>query len=178
MGRDISKALCIISSVIIIYLSIMDNAWWVLEGGREGGIFKVLIAPKFFKLNVLGESVRIPALEYGIYAFMLALIIPSILTIIGALTYERFGRDLISIGPGVLIIIFPVLIYIASMFLERMLGFKIPISGSTIATISLSRFGYEGVVKLPINALLTLWYWLALISSILLIIGWILIRRA
>jgi len=170
--KRIFNILSIIASIIIIYVSIIPEPWWHLEGGENGALFSAFVAPSNMTIKLLGETLDIPAMSYGSLTFLLIMVLPLILNIIGNIFSDKnWGKALITMSPGIFIIVFPILLYLATFGVESFINIKVPVIGETIAEISLKQFGYDVRVLLPLKASFTLQYWIGFIGGILLIVG-------
>lgn len=181
MDKRLLYYLGIVASILIIYVSVIPDPWWYIEGGEEGTLFLASVSPAKIFIKLFGKDLNIPAIIYGTYTFMLILVIPAILNVVGNIAAiigkRNLSRYLISIGPGITILVFPLLIYLASFAIQSFINIQIPVVGETYTNISLKQFGYDINVLLPIKSSLTPQYWIGFAGGILLIVQKIGLRK-
>jgi hypothetical protein len=126
------KVLALITGIAVMTIP-FTGSWWILKFA-EVLIFE--FSPFDMRLEFLGESVEIPAIQYALLSFKILIVISGIFIVIGALTNKWWSRHLLRFGAGkpawfVLGILITVVLFIPlNSYLQNMdIPFQLPIYG-------------------------------------------------
>lgn len=162
----------LLAGMIILYITYKGGAWWVLTAVGSIPTFKAEVAPYIINIVILNKPVNAPIITYIVLSGYLTYILVGIATIVGAfIPRSEISKALIGYRTLTIPVLSIATIYIATIFVERTLGIKIPFIGSSILTYTIPY--QDSIIKTytPIQAFLTNSYYLALISGVLGVVG-------
>ena len=162
----------LLAGIIILYIIYKGEPWWILTAVGEIPTFKAEVAPYIINIVILNKLVYAPIITYIILSGYLTYLLVGIATIIGSLMPRKeISKSLIGYRALTIPILSLVTIYIATIFVERVLGIKIPFIGYSTLIYSIPYQGSLIKTTTPMQAFFTDSYYLAIIAGILGVIG-------
>ena len=149
-------------SLVVVAL-VYASPWWQLAIGEEMG--RASTSPLNFNADLFGESIRIPIIQFLNVGSLLSLIACAIAILIYSIVPNKsYSQNLLNFAykkPLIIVIVFLVVLFIATYVAGTLFHSSIPLMGSAIIKLS-----FGGVsIAIPITTGFTWTFWLAVVAA-------------
>jgi hypothetical protein len=168
----------LIGGLMVIYLVLFMEPWWVLRAVGEDPSFYAYISPFKIDIGIMGRTVDIPLLKYVVISGLLTYLWIGITSVIASLFPSRnFSRPLLGFRALIITLSIFITLYIGLRVARNYVDVTLPLIGTETLVMTIPYQDANIVITTPVEAYLTQAYYLMLVASILIAIGKIIIWR-
>jgi hypothetical protein len=159
----------IASSILLLYVAVSNNPWWVAYGGLGGEhTFSAEVSPFNIAVQVLGKPVTVPILPYLNLAARLSILLAAVTIFAGSLLARKpWSKPLMSLRGLTLPILFLVGLFIGLNAVKQLAGVSLLLAGKSTLQYSIPYAGGRISTETLVEATLTQEYWVALVAGVL-----------